>query len=56
MGNLKSRDVELFNQKPLSAVLTFSLHFFNIQLNYISKFVPAHRIACFDRNTFEKLS
>ncbi len=56
MGNLKSRDVELFNQKLLSAVLTFSLHFFNIQLNYISKFVPAHRITCFDRNTFEKLS
>ena len=38
MGNLKSRDVELFNQTLLSAVLTFSLHFLNIQLNCISKF------------------
>jgi len=31
----------------------FSLHFFNIQLNCISKFVPAHRITCFERNTFQ---
>ncbi len=30
MGNLKSRDVDLFNQKLLSAVLTFFLHFLNI--------------------------